>query len=116
MDSVTLVIQFLGMKPVEVIVTDFKKEVNVRLEEEQTEMDEVVVTGYGNFRKGNYTGAATTVKAADIIIAGATSIDQMLQGVVPGMLVRNQSGQVGLPLKSGYEVLLPCWEAKNPCG
>ena len=95
MDSVTLVIQFLGMKPVEVVVTDFKKEVNVRLEEEQTEMDEVVVTGYGNFRKGNYTGAATTVKAADIIIAGATSIDQMLQGVVPGMLVRNQSGQVG---------------------
>ena len=58
-------------------------------------IDEVVVTGYGNVAKGNYTGASTTINAADIMMAGASSIDQMLQGVVPGMLVWNMTGQVG---------------------
>lgn len=58
-------------------------------------IDEVVVTGYGNVAKGNYTGASTTVNAKDILMPGVSSIDQMLQGVVPGMLVMNRTGMVG---------------------
>ena len=63
--------------------------------EEVQGIDEVVVTGYGNIAKGNYTGASTTVRAEDIMMAGVSSIDQMLQGVIPGMLVMNQTGMVG---------------------
>lgn len=58
-------------------------------------LEEVVVTGYGNAVKGNYTGAAHSVKVADINMAGLSSIDQMLQGVVPGMLVQQSTGMVG---------------------
>ena len=34
-------------------------------------------------------------RGLDILMAGASSVDQMLQGVVPGMLVMNKTGLVG---------------------
>ena len=67
----------------------------ITLHEDMQAIDEVVVTGYGDVSRKNYTGAATTVRAADILMPGVSSIDQMLQGVVPGMLVWNTTGQVG---------------------
>ncbi|WP_231932290.1 MULTISPECIES: SusC/RagA family TonB-linked outer membrane protein [Butyricimonas] len=93
-DDVVLVFSFMGMKTVEVKYTG-QDSINVVLEEDVKALDDVVITGYGTTAKGNYTGAATTVKVADIMMAGASSIDQMLQGVVPGMLVQSGTGMVG---------------------
>ncbi len=58
-------------------------------------INDVVVNGYSSINKGSYVGSIYSVRADDIKIAGETSIDQMLQGVVPGMSVMVQSGQVG---------------------
>lgn len=69
--------------------------INVILKEAIHNMSEVVVTGYGDVARGNYTGSATTIQAKDIMMDGVSSIDQMLQGVVPGMLVMNKTGLVG---------------------
>lgn len=74
---------------------DNKVHISVTLNKKEVEMQDVVVTGYMNVNKGMYVGAVYSVKADDIKIAGETSIDQMLQGVVPGMSVMVQSGQVG---------------------
>ncbi len=68
---------------------------NITLNRKDYEMSNVVITGYMNVNKGNYVGAVYSVKADDIKIAGETTIDQMLQGVVPGMSVMTQTGQVG---------------------
>ncbi|ACU60521.1 TonB-dependent receptor plug [Chitinophaga pinensis DSM 2588] len=68
---------------------------NITLNRKDYEMNNVVITGYMNVNKGNYVGAVYSVKADEIKIAGETSIDQMLQGVVPGMSVITQTGQVG---------------------
>lgn len=68
---------------------------NITLHRKDMEIGDVVITGYMNVNKNNYVGAVYSVKADDIKIAGETSIDQMLQGVVPGMSVMVQSGQVG---------------------
>lgn len=92
--KVELVVSFVGMETKE-IEWQGEKELVVILQEDIKEMEEVVITGYGNVMKGNYTGSTTTVKAKDIMMAGVNSIDQMLQGVVPGMLVYNTTGQVG---------------------
>ena len=94
MEKLTLLFSFVGMETQEIVYTG-KDTINVVLREDVKQMSEVVVTGYGNISRGNYTGASTTVLAKDIMMAGATSVDQMLQGVVPGMLVRNSTGQVG---------------------
>ncbi len=93
-DDLVLVFSFIGMETVEVKY-EGRDTLNVKMKEDVKTIEEVVVTGYGNVVRGNYTGAATTVKAADIMMAGVSSIDQMLQGIVPGMLVWNTTGQVG---------------------
>ena len=92
--KIFLVFSFIGMKTLE---KEYKgeAEMSVEMQEDVEALQDVIVTGYGNIVKGNYTGAATTIKAKDIMMAGASSIDQMLQGVVPGMLVQMGTGLVG---------------------
>ncbi len=84
------------------------------------DIDEVVVTGYATYNRGQYVGAVNQVKADDIKIAGETSIDQMLQGVIPGMSVVNVTGKVGGTPKvriRGTSTLLgnqePLWVVDN---
>ena len=92
--------RFIGMKEKTVRIKPSATEIPVIvLEEDNALIGEVVVTGYGNILKGNYTGSATTLKASDIMMPGISTIDQMLQGVVPGMLVSNTTGQVGASSK-----------------
>ncbi len=83
-------------------------------------MDEVVVTGYATINRSQYVGAINQVKADDIKIASEASIDQMLQGVVPGMSVVNTTGKVGGTPKiriRGTSTLLgnqePLWVVDN---
>lgn len=90
----TLVFSFVGMKPIE-IVPQNTRELNVTLKENITSMDEVVVTGYQKMRKGDIVGSIATVKAEDIMMPAYSSIDQMLQGRVAGMMVVNSSSRVG---------------------
>ena len=56
LDNVTLVFSFVGMKTKEIPYKG-EKELNVVLEDEVTQMDEVVVTGIFNKAKESYTGA-----------------------------------------------------------
>lgn len=93
-DNILLVFSFVGMHTQEVKYTG-QDSVNVVMKDDIEVLEDIVVTGYGNMSKGNYTGAATTMKAEDIMMAGVSSIDQMLQGVVPGMLVQQGTGMVG---------------------
>ena len=90
----TLIFSFVGMKTKEVVCGD-KREINVTLEEDVQAMEEVVVTGYQTLRKSDVVGSVTTVKASDIMMPAYTSIDQMLQGRVAGMMVMNTSSRVG---------------------
>lgn len=90
----TLIFSFVGMKTKEVICGD-KREINVTLEEDVQAMEEVVVTGYQTLRKSDVVGSVTTVKASDVMMPAYTSIDQMLQGRVAGMMVMNTSSRVG---------------------
>lgn len=68
---------------------------NVTLQDDAEMINEVVVTGYGNYNRSEYVGAVTQIKAEDILIPGEATIDQMLQGVIPGMSVLNTTGKVG---------------------
>ena len=76
-----------------------KPNMSIALEDDETAIDEVVVTGYGNTVKGNFTGSAANIKVDDVLMAGASTIDQMLQGQVPGMLVQQETGMVGATSK-----------------
>ncbi|MDE5612369.1 MAG: SusC/RagA family TonB-linked outer membrane protein [Odoribacter sp.] len=90
----TLVFSFIGMRTQEVAYTG-QKEINITMNEESTQMDEVVITGYQNIDKRKLTSAVTTIKVDDIRVPGINTIDQMLEGRIPGMIFMQNSGQVG---------------------
>lgn len=71
----------------------------VKLSQDNNSLEEVVINGYQSINKGRYVGAITQVNVDDVRIAGELSIDQMLQGAVPGMSVQMNSGQVGTAAK-----------------
>ncbi|MEG0500223.1 MAG: carboxypeptidase-like regulatory domain-containing protein, partial [Rikenellaceae bacterium] len=56
-------------------------------------VDDVVVTGYQVMSRGRSASAITPIKAKDITKIGLSSIDQMLQGKIAGMMVMNTSGE-----------------------
>ena len=57
-----LVVSYVGMKTIEVRVPK-SGVLNVELRPESLSLDEVVVTGYGNFSKSSFTGSANTLRA-----------------------------------------------------
>ncbi len=84
---------FIGMKT-KIIVCN-SPIINVMLEEDIKPVDDVVITGYQTIDRSKLTSAVTTLKMEDINNPGMTTIDQMLEGKVPGMIFTQNSGQVG---------------------
>lgn len=66
----------------------------VKLKSSTEEMKEVVVNGYQKIDARMSTGATFKLNAADILQPGMPSVDQMLQGKVPGLMIMNTSGSV----------------------
>lgn len=59
------------------------------------EIEEVVITGFQKIEKSKITSSVDVVKMKDIEQKAVASIDQMLQGRVPGLLVTPASGTPG---------------------
>ena len=93
--DITLLFSFVGMKSVAVKYTG-QKDLHVVMEEEVTEIDEVVVTGYQTLSRSRNTGAITSVDPEKIMRPGITTIDQMLEGQVPDLMFMSNSGEVGV--------------------
>src|SRR5690606_24143127 len=53
------------------------------------------ITGYTNYSKGKSPSSSSIVRAEDINQVPMSSLDQILQGKVPGMSVISSSGQPG---------------------
>ena len=58
-------------------------------------LDEVVVVAYGTARKGDVTGALTSLRPDPNDAAKATSLDNLLSGKVAGLVVNSTSSAVG---------------------
>ena len=89
-----LVFSFIGMKKVEKAVVAGKP-VHVKLEEDCVELEEAVSYGYYSVDKRKTTSSVTSLKGDDIMVMGKNTVDQLLEGHVPGMIFMQNSGQVG---------------------
>ncbi len=89
----TLTVSFIGYKTIEVKATAEKQ--TIRLAEDTETLDEVVVVGYTSQRKESLTGAMTTVKSEKLKDVTTPSVENMLNGKVPGVYVAPGSGQPG---------------------
>lgn len=89
-----LVISSVGYTP-QTVVIGKSNTINVTLASISTEISTVVVTGYTQAKKSQFSGAASVVSAKQIETVPVASFDQILQGRAPGLLVNSGSGQPG---------------------
>ena len=82
----TVVFSYVGFENKEVKVTESKERETIVLKQSISSLDEVVVVGRGSQRKVSVVGAITSVDPAQLQVP-ATSVSNMLQGRVPGILV-----------------------------
>lgn len=73
--------------------------INVSLAEDNQELDEVVVVGYGVQQKKLVTGATVQVKGETLQRQSTTNALQGLQGQTPGVQIASTSGQPGESMK-----------------
>lgn len=115
MEKLSLVFSFVGMKTQEIKYSG-QDTINVVMEEDVSEVEEVVVTGYQTINKTRMTGAVEVVTAKDIANKGYVSVGDVLRGSLAGISTRNTSGKPGaLPeirirgLNSLYGDMNPTW-------
>ena len=88
-----LVVSAIGYETLHVTVTS--SSMNIVLKEESTELEETVVVGYGTQKKASLTSAITNIQSEDITATKQADLVSALQGKVPGLQIRQQSGNVG---------------------
>lgn len=87
----TLEVSYIGYKTAEVKPAG-QDNLQIVLHEDSESLDEVVVVGYGTMRKRDLTGAMTQVKAETMQAYTVSNPIQALQGRVPGVTIRNNTG------------------------
>lgn len=93
-NNAVLLFSYLGMETQEVAV-DGRHTVNVILKEGENKLEEVVIVGYGSKRKSDVVGSMTTIKSEAIAYAMPTTLDKMLEGAAPGLMVTSVSSEPG---------------------
>ena len=92
-----LVISSLGFEPKEMTVGN-EKNLAISLASTNSELNTVVVTGYGTQKRTAVTGAISTVNSKTINEIPVVSVQQALQGRVPGLSVTNNGSPGTEPL------------------
>ena len=68
---------------------------NVVLTEDNVNLDEVVVVGYGTQKKASITGAISNVGNKELTSVPVSSVTNALTGRIPGLVTRQESGRPG---------------------
>lgn len=89
----------VGYAPQRVNVTGASSYI-IRLEIRQSDLEQVVVVGYGTQTRANLTGAVSTVDvAATMQSRPITDVARGLQGTTPGLTITSPFGQPGVAAK-----------------
>lgn len=93
-DAETLVFSSVGYVTQRIPIGG-RSTIDVALEADVAALDEVVVVGYGTQRRADVTGAVSSIQAEDLQDLPATSLEEAVQGRLPGVQVAEPSGEPG---------------------
>jgi TonB-linked SusC/RagA family outer membrane protein len=85
---------FIGFKSKELPVGS-QSNLEIVMEEDAATLEEVVVIGYGEAKKGDVTGSVAQLRGNQLNRTPSSSMDQLLQGKIAGVQVVTSSGQPG---------------------
>ena len=97
----TIVISYIGYETQEIKVGN-QSNFNITLKEDNAQLDEVVVVGYGVQKKKLVTGATVQVKGEEIAKLNTTNALEAMQSSSPGVQITQSSSQPG----KGYKVYI----------
>ncbi|WP_435133081.1 SusC/RagA family TonB-linked outer membrane protein [Formosa sp. A9] len=93
-----LQISYLGYVTHTVTITD-QNPVKITLVEDASQLEEVVVVGYGTRKKSDITGSVASVKSEELTAYPTSNAEQALQGRAAGVVVQsNNGGEPGAPI------------------
>jgi len=94
----TVVFSLPGYAPKEVDLPQFQSTLNVNLEDISSNLDEVVIVGYGAVKKSDLTGSVASMKGTDVAAANTISFDEAMMGKIAGVNIVSNSGEPGAGL------------------
>lgn len=89
-----LLYQYIGFQPQEIKVGT-QLNINVVLKEEATDLDEVVVVGFGAQKKLSVVGSITTIEPKQLQVGTSRSMSNNLAGQLAGVIAVQRSGEPG---------------------
>lgn len=93
----TLIFSYIGFKTKE--IGNVFGVLNVTLEEDEAQLSEVVVVGYGTQSKSSLTSAITKIGGDKVQNIPVPSLESAIQGRTPGVFIEAQNGKLGQAIK-----------------
>jgi TonB-linked SusC/RagA family outer membrane protein len=92
---VVIEVSYLGYRPQEIEIYENVRSLTVSLIESSNMLNEIVVIGYQQTKKGSLTSAISSIDAAKIANIPSASITEKIQGSVPGLFISRNTGAPG---------------------
>lgn len=93
-ENPTLVFSYVGYLTEEVAVAG-KSKIDMKMVTNVSNVEEVVVIGYGTQKKSLVTGSISKVNSEDLVTSAPSRVEQTLQGKTAGVTVTATSGEPG---------------------
>jgi TonB-linked SusC/RagA family outer membrane protein len=88
-------VSYIGYKTQEIDIYEISGPLTVSLSENSNLLDEIVVIGYQQTKKGSLTSAISSIDAGKITNIPSASITEKMQGAVPGLFISRDTGAPG---------------------
>ncbi len=95
----TLKFSFIGFDTKTVEVGN-QSVINITMSEGTSDIDEVVVVGYGTVKKTDLTGSVGTISSDNLVAKGTATMMESLQGEIPGVSITQNNSRAG----GGFEI------------
>lgn len=89
---------FVGYTTQQVSINNRSK-IDIQLVSTASDLDEIVVVGYGTQMKKDMTGSFSNIKMSDLEDVPLQTVESALQGRAPGVFVNTSSGKLGQALQ-----------------
>ena len=92
--NAALEVSYLGYTTTN-IPLDGQSNISIQLDEDATQLEDVVVVGYGTQKKSDVTGSIASIKSEDFNKGVVANPGQLIQGKLAGVNVTSVSGEPG---------------------
>lgn len=98
-NTAVLLVRFIGMEDFVMPLKGRTSGIEIQMKESLSELNEVVVIGYGSVKRGNITGAVSSIKGTALEKVPTSSVAEALVGRLPGVQITSNDGSPGAEIQ-----------------